>query len=426
MLRQLVSAVEVNKPEVKRLSETLLTISPHSPFAQTQLVRYEWDEYQDRIKEWARHVGPYPGLLAAFAERYAADGRYAEAEQFLREAVAILPGDAVIWRQLANVYRLQGNMDRWLATLEEYLNKPDYQLNHSLVLAEIATEFMNRKQWEKALPYAKGAAGSGAAFGLLCAGTCYEGLQQWPEAEQFFRATSERYDDLSFEWYFFCRRTGEGDVNAARNHANAYLSRRFQFASMNLCIPVTTFYLLEKQSDKASAIIDNGTKKWRKPGPYDFLWQAVVADLVHDHNKRDQAIEQARVLADKLNRDHSTGTVNAAKTKGPPDGGAGILAELIVKDVAAGGQGNIDVVATEKTTADFQPLLRAWFYYLLGHYLDNQGQHDKAVRCWKQTMSWPQLDAHRTLAGAMLLEHGVKPADYRSLLRPDIEADKAP
>jgi tetratricopeptide (TPR) repeat protein len=409
--------------DVKWLSGALLHISPFSPMARTMLIRCDWKGVQPQIEQWDREAAPYPGLLAALAERYAATGRLDDAERCLKAAVKILPGDAAAWHQLADVYRRRGQMDRWLATLEEYLQKPDYHLDHFGAQADIANYFMERKEWEKALPYAQGAAECYSAFGLGCAAKCYEGLQRWGEAEKYYRACAERYERESLEWYYFCRRTGQGDVASARSFARDYIDKGKQRAVRPTPSSLMTFYLLEKEPEKALAELKHFMAT--NSVPYDVLWAAVTADLLKDGKKRDALLQQAKALGDKLNNAKRADKANPADESTLADNGAGALADLILKDLAQGGKGQIDLEAADKLADSLVPWYHAWFHYLLGQYLDVHGRHESADRCWKQCMSWPRSGIHRTLAGAMLLEHGVKPADYRALMQQSsVEGEK--
>ena len=85
---------------------------------------------------------------------------------------------------LAQIYWEQGHEDQWVATLEEFLNQPDYGLEHGWVCMQIARYYMARKNWDKATPYAEGAADTYSAWGLDVLASCYEGTQQWKEAEK--------------------------------------------------------------------------------------------------------------------------------------------------------------------------------------------------------------------------------------------------
>ena len=82
---------------------------------------------------------------------------------------------------------------------------------------------MHGKQWEKALPYAKEAAESYSEWGLRVLAECYEATHQWAAAEAIYKAIGERYPNAMAGWYDFCRRTGHGDLAAARRAFAEYV-----------------------------------------------------------------------------------------------------------------------------------------------------------------------------------------------------------
>jgi tetratricopeptide (TPR) repeat protein len=55
---------------------------------------------------------------------------------------------------------------------------------------------------------------------MLCAVSCYEGLGDLERAELWVRRLSERYPTSWSEWFLWCKRTGRGDVDAARELAD--------------------------------------------------------------------------------------------------------------------------------------------------------------------------------------------------------------
>lgn len=54
---------------------------------------------------------------------------------------------------------------------------------------------------------------------MLQASQCNEALENWERAELWIRRCSERYQSQSRDWYFWCARTGKGDLTAARDYA---------------------------------------------------------------------------------------------------------------------------------------------------------------------------------------------------------------
>ena len=172
------------------------------------------------IAEWKKLAPQYPALARALARHHAKAKQWDDAERDCQAALKIV-GDSDIYKFLADVYATKGDEDRWLQTLEAVLRQPDYGLEHASVQSDIAWHFMHKRQWKRALPYATGAAESYSGWGLLCAAACHEGLQEWDKAEEYLHAAADRYGAACIEWYFFCRRTGHGDLAAcARIRAN--------------------------------------------------------------------------------------------------------------------------------------------------------------------------------------------------------------
>ncbi len=137
-----------------------------------------------------------------------------------------LSADQSAYQKLAANFKAQGNIDRWQATLDEFLNKAlDLGLDHAMVRVEIANHYMGLKQWDKARPYAEGAATSGAGWAMECAGRCAEGEKDWERAEEWYQRVAERYPDQSWAvWYFFCKRSGHGNLAAARESVDQYVT----------------------------------------------------------------------------------------------------------------------------------------------------------------------------------------------------------
>jgi tetratricopeptide (TPR) repeat protein len=399
----------------KDMLERLLKASPYSPLARGLLVQYHWDDVQDKVAEWDKAAAQYPGLASTFAQRYTNLGRWDDAERCLKGAIKIVPSDLALYRQLGAIYQQQGQTDRWLATLEEYLKQPDYGLEHFSVQSEIAYHFMNRRQWQKALPYAEGAAECYSGWGLRCAAACYEGLQRWDKAEEHFRACSQRYDSESLDWYLFCRRTGQGQLEKAREFARAYVEKLAGLTGKPGPYRLIMFHLLEEQPEKALSEMEKTLGK--NLNADDAVWMALIADQLKDAKKRDTALNRARVLAGGGDSDTET-----------PPNGVIALVNLVTKDLAQGGEGKIDPAAADKISRSLASGRdRFCFHFAMAHYCRLHGRPEDADRYAKRCMGWTTIDApYRTLAGAILVDHGVKPAEYRSLLEGTAEEGGKP
>lgn len=188
---------------------------PHSPLALALTLRMNPQLVADRIATWTPESNLHPAVHSAVAEYYVVLGEGAKAAAHLRQSLAQSP-DGPTYQVLASLYLNQGDAEKWLAILEEYLEvSDDPGLEHAQVRVQIANQFMTMGEWDKALPYAEAAADTGAAWAMLCANRCAEGAEQWAKAEQWIRRVSERYPEAITDWFFWCLRTGQGNQEQA-------------------------------------------------------------------------------------------------------------------------------------------------------------------------------------------------------------------
>ena len=84
----------------------------------------------------------------------------------------------------------------------------------------------------------------------------------------------------------------------------------------------------------------------------------------------------------------------------------------MAQDLARGGKGEIDLKAADKISAaaidDHEKINSNAF---LADYLELHGKKDEAIRYWRRCMglTGAMYELNRTLAGAELIEHGLKP-----------------
>jgi tetratricopeptide (TPR) repeat protein len=409
VVRDLDLTIHVYSNARPRFARTLLRVSPHNPCAQAVLIGAAWESVQGLAADWEKD--DQPAVLKALGEHYAAEGRPADAERCLQSAIKRSP-DKTTYEALAALYEKQGNEEKWLSTLEGFLQQPDYGLYHAAVQQKIAIHFAERGQWEKALPSAEAAAETYSAWGLNLAACCHEVFQNWSEAEKYFKAESERYDSQQLKWYFFCKRTGHGDLSAATQLARHFAEQPHEKDSYRETLStIAYFYLLEHQREKALAGFQESFAA--KPNPLMGLHVALIADELKDPKIRDLALERVNTQGPRY---QSTRT---KKVRRELIG----LANLIAKDLAAGGKGLIDPAEVEKLSAQADAPERLCIDVFLGKYLDLHGRREDAVRAWKRGVACTTAahsitvdDKMRTLAAANLLRLGIKPEDYQDLV----------
>ena len=122
--------------------------------------------------------------------------------------------------ELAKVYFLIGNREKWEQTLLDFLHTEDLGLEHAQAHRRLAYGYAGWGEWQTAKPHAIQAGQTWSAWGLEVASHICEGLAQWEESEKWMREMSTSYRTGSGDhWYFWCRRTGRGDIEAAREPA---------------------------------------------------------------------------------------------------------------------------------------------------------------------------------------------------------------
>lgn len=390
-------------PQASQEAERALAISPHAPAVRNNYVVHHWAKVETQLDEWLREAEADASQQAAIGLHYQRAKDWDRALPHLKRAKELSPEIAYI-RTLAQAYKSNGQINEWQATLEELLQQPDYGLDHANVRVEIADYYISRHDYAAALPFAAAAASTGAAWALIAAGQCFEGLQRWDEAEAMYRTESQGYDD--FHWLCFTRRTGQGNVEEAKQLARVSLAGK----GGTKTTPLTRYFVLRALGDEkqAMAALDDAYRK--SPDLAHGLHLVVLADERNDVVRRDA------VLADLKK------VVDAGATKTPPAGIA-VLVNAFSDDLAAGGKAEFDVPALlEKRQGGPATDLNS-FEYLLGKYLRLHGKRDAADEVWLMRMSRNHMyHFHRTLCGLELLNDGVGPDKYKAALQTVIEA----
>jgi hypothetical protein len=395
----------------------LRSIAPNMPVTVGGLLTRQTDVAKPDAARWASAYADIPDVMLRLGRFYRDTGNAADAERIWRSTIKSYPNREA-FQLLSDLYESQGDGDRWLTVWGEYFEKaPEIGLEHAHTANIIAAKLMERRQWQKAWPYAERAANSGAAWALSTAGGCAEALQKWGAAEEQFSRKTQSYSGSPMDWYFFCRRTGFGNAVEARQVCMQFIDQYNPVKPNYWPTYFAVYYALDRQFEDAF--------KWAK-GPADrtddpttLIYAALLADRENATEDRDRWLK--KVLTDcplTINRD----------LKRPELEMIG-LAELIVEDLAAVGKGAIDLEAAKRRGASAPQVRRSFYFCLLGEYLDARNQRAAAVECWKLAMLDTDLDnLYRTLAGARLFDAFVPASEYREeLLKPlSKEAQRLP
>jgi tetratricopeptide (TPR) repeat protein len=379
-------------------------ISPWSPYAGTLLIDNDWEYAGKDLKKWEELAASHPGLMQAIARRYLKDNRAGDAERCLKTAISLSP-DRDSFKMLANLYYDAGDKKKYVATLKDTLNYPDYHLNHGKTCEQIANFYLEDQKWHKALPYAERAAETYSGWGLLCHANCCEAMRDWEQAEQLYKAVALRYQNSAYSWYCFCKRAGMGEVEEARKVALAYTDMKDRTDPFWKAV----IFILEKQPEKALSTLQSSVYPWDK-----FLL-FTMADQVNDYTTRDAAMQAILEMG-----------------KSDPNGKADLppkemiaMTKMIAADLT-NKQSKIDLKIAETLIEKNEPTTQMMCYYYLGKYLDAHGREEDAIVFWKKCVGyWTPMDKFaRTLAAAELRDHGVKQKDIEALLPTENTADE--
>ena len=383
--------------ELVQYAARLQKVSPYSPVGLAVRINYDWQAVEMQVAACKSMREQYPLLIDALTNHYIQSKEYEKAVQCLQLYVEMYP-DKKHYQGLAEFYKYQGKMDDWLRTLEDFLKHEDTGLAGDKVRVEIADYYMAQKQWEKALPYAEKAAQSYAGWAMLCASQCNEGLLHWEKAEQWIRNISERYDDNRLYWYIWCKRTGHGNLDAARQFFAESLQKSSGQQKIADVESAGIYYILENQPEKALPLFQQAFSK--TSGSYYGLHVAVLAELLNEKETRDDAL---KLITEKSGRSRQdmplqvfmpvVSLLRQISEKNAPDP---MYVMAIVKAFD-----EVINLAPAGTNTDLA--------YFVGCFLEHQGYKDEGVEYIKRGATSSDLYRYNTaLAGNFLRSHGIK------------------
>jgi tetratricopeptide (TPR) repeat protein len=266
------------------VGKSLEAMCPSHPSAFEQLIVNRWPETRPRAAQIERDMDGNPQVAYALARAYRADKRFDDAARLLESVIEISP-DHDVYEELAEMYKQQGNADKWIEIYDKYLaTTEDFGLEHARVNEKIAYTLMRMNKLEKALPYAQHAAESYSGWGLNAYAACLTEMGRYDIAEQVQKANQERYPD-SFAWYRWCQTTGKGDLNAARAMSMETVPGFESSTDDGELNEAAIVLQLDGQVDRAHAYWERAVQ--RRHDPYDAL-QLCMLDLEKGNTQQAQ------------------------------------------------------------------------------------------------------------------------------------------
>lgn len=184
----------------------------------------------------------------------------------------------------------------------------------------IARDMMRRGKWEEAEPHAREAAETWSGWGLLLGSLVDEHLGRWEDSENWVRAATMSYPSCSgYEWYFWCRRTGRGDVDKARVPCDAY----FKAESLNTTTSgQEQLFLLAMCDGKPQEAIEHARKAAELSRASQATWSSRLYSPMHmvllarelgdDEAELEAAAELRRLMDEAPTEDSDLATVDNA------------------------------------------------------------------------------------------------------------------
>ena len=403
-------------PDLARLSRTvspgkikaaagaaLRDTSPESSLGVVLAIRYEWDRVQGSAAEWEQKYRDDLLVIKALAGRYVKHKQFEDAERCLKRQIELLP-EQTPYRMLAKLYHDHGEELKWMETLEASLNVQSFGLEDTNTHIQLARHFMRHKNWDKALPHVEAAAPAYSAAALYCAADFFELMGDWRRVEMYHQAISERYDDSSLDWFFWCHRTGRGDGPAAREFASSIIKKWEKAKAANRQYAVATFYDLDNQPAEALTAFRAAFARSRVSyyGPH----AALLADELGQSELRD------RLLAETLATDLKRGKLLSELTR------------WLQNSLAADSQGELDLALIDSIVGDVKAKESAGpALYLVGKFLANRGRDAEARSYFQRAAASPRISMlEQAMAFHALLKLGVSSRERRG---PEFDAQLA-
>jgi tetratricopeptide (TPR) repeat protein len=280
----------------------IISVSPYSGAGIIMLIYQDWEANRKHSDEWIVKYQDQPAVLRAIGEKRIDDSKFDRAIDVLRKCVKTAP-DYLAYKDLAKAYLAMHDEKGWEAALTEFLFKPDYALNHSQVQDAMASHFIEKGEYDKARGFADAAAKSGSQGSLTIAAYADELCGDYTRAEELQREASQAYGGMGY--YFWCKRTGKGDLTIAKPLAEAWVKQQLTVPDLADNLNCGCFFYMEGQTDQAVACFEKDMRAKHR------ATEGVMAALIRLKND-DAVVAEADLhfVVDNCTKD--TGNVDSA------------------------------------------------------------------------------------------------------------------
>ncbi len=368
-----------------------IAVAPQSDLAVYFACYCTKDPTQEQLRKWEKQTIEFPGIFSRLGILLWQLKDREGAERCFRKSLESTPTrDATI--HLAKLYADVGERDQWQQTLLAYLNANTPGRWHREVRRKLVQGYVERGQWHKAKAHVEALEQTRTRYSFRWAELIGEGLAEWRESERLVRENATTFPEKEgSRWYFWCRRTGRGDVAAARLQAEEYFALR-RVPRYDLRVHVGVYRLLELDNRGACTAFRHAFAS-----ESDFASAFMVAQLsreLGDETTRRRTLNQMMKECIEIRLSGDQAKMNTLPL------GSAILDVLRTGDASEQQLRDIDDLMR-----DADPPTRCMFAYFLAKELDTLGKMSKAEAYWRRSLFTPILDIdYRTLSGMELVK----------------------
>ncbi len=235
-----------NRKSGVTLAKKFRSIAPHCEVATRMRISAATHHKREQLQKWEKKLKRDPEAFRSLGVHYEKQKDIESAIRCFRRSLDCLPTVSAT-NSLAAIYARKKDWEEWENTYRKFLDESkDTGLKHAAIHKTIAYEMIKRGLWQKARTHAETAGQTWSSWGLDAASHVTEGLAEWDASEEWVSAASRSYPTHNgINWYFWCCRTGRGDLEAAQELAIKYLDASPKSLTRAQYVNLGIFRLLE-------------------------------------------------------------------------------------------------------------------------------------------------------------------------------------
>ncbi len=383
----------------KMLAAELAAVAPHFDNGTLLSIKWTKNPTPEQLKQWESKLSSSPYAFRCLGDSYRKAGDSEAAMRCYAKSLAWI-STAEATHPMSELLFAKGDYDTWEKTLLTFLKTDPQTQQLGPIRKKLIIGFAARGMWAEARPHAITYGETGKYDGILAASFVTEGLGEWEESEKWIRQLSEQFNyAYGFSWYFWCRRTGRGDLAAASEKMHAYWER---YPPASLGTHIIRGICHYGESEPRVCIESYQKALAYKPSFTCTFMISQLARQLGDDNLRDEVLAKMEKAS-----------VDLVRTAKPEQVDLFAAAVAILELVKSGDASKERLDRIDQLLFKLQPEGRSAFAHYLAVELFALGKKAKAEWYWRQILALsPRDDWSATLAGIELVKlHGTSRPD---------------